>query len=316
MERNGTDPWPDLPYEAWKDTCTTLHLWTQIVGKVRLACTPWVNHSWHVTLYPTARGLTTSSIPHGDRTFDVQFDFLAHELRITTSDDDRTTVELRPRTVADFYRTLMDRLDGLGLHTEIHGSPNELPDPIPFARDEEHRSYDPEAVTRFHRVLTSTARVMSDFRGDFIGKTSPVHFFWGSFDLAVTRFSGRRAPPHPGGIPNLPDWVGREAYSHEVSSAGFWPGGPSFPQPAYYAYAYPSPDALKTRVVRPDAAFWSDEMGEFFLPYDAVRTAERPEETLRAFLDSTYEAVADEAGWDREALEWAPGTRPARPAER
>lgn len=311
-----SETWPALPYEDWKDTYATLHLWTQIVGKVRLARTPWVNHSWHVTLYPTARGLTTSSIPHGRRTFDIQLDFHAHELRVTTSEGDQASVELRPRTVADFYRTLMDRLDALGLHTTIHPRPNELPDPIPFAEDETHRSYDPEAANRFQRALAASARVMSDFRGRFIGKTSPVHFFWGSFDLAVTRFSGRRAPPHPGGIPNLPDWVGREAYSHECCSAGFWPGNDAYPQAAYYAYAYPSPERLKERPVQPDATVWSAEMGEFLLPYEAVRTAADPEATLMRFLQTTYEAVADEADWDRAALEWTPGTRPVRPVDR
>jgi hypothetical protein len=307
---SASGPWPELPYDAWKDTCATLQLWTQIVGKVRLAQTPWLNHSWHVTLYPTPHGLSTSTIPHGRRAFEIEFDLIAHELCITTSDSASAHLELRPRSVADFYHRLMSILDELGLHTDIHGSPNEVVDAIPFAEDEVHGSYDPEYASRFGRITGSSARVLADFRGRFLGKSSPVHFFWGSFDLAVTRFSGRPAPPHPGGVPNLPDWVTREAYSQEVSSAGFWPGAESYPTPIYYSYAYPTPEGLKSRAVRPGAANWSEELSEFVLPYDAVRLAESPENDLMEFLQSTYDAAADLAQWDRKVLEWAPGTRP------
>lgn len=302
--------WPELPYEAWADTCTTLHLWMQIVGKVRLARSPWINHSWHATLYPTARGLTTSPIPHGRRSFQIDFDFIDHRLDVHTTDGGKEHLELRARSVADFHDALMGTLEGLGVGTEIHGSPNEVAEPVPFVDDTRHADYDPDPVNRFWRVLSSTARVFTDFRADFIGKCSPVHHFWGSNDLAVTRFSGRTAPPHPGGIPNLPDWVGREAYSHQVSSAGFWPGGESSPTPIYYAYAYPGPEGYAEATVRPSSAFWSDELSEFVLPYDAVREADDPEATLRAFLGSTYEAAAELADWDRDALEWGDEGRP------
>jgi hypothetical protein len=302
--------WPDLPYAAWKDTCQTLHLWTQIVGKVRLACTPWINHSWHATLYLTTRGLTTSPIPYGDESFEVCFDFQRHELRILHESGSERAVRLEARSVADFYRELLARLGELGLRVEIHEVPNELVAPIPFPEDEVHASYDPEYVRRFWRVLASSARVLSDFRGGFRGKCSPVHFFWGGFDLAVTRFSGRRAPPHPGGIPNLPDWVTREAYSHEVSSAGFWPGNEAAPMAAFYSYAYPTPPGMSEAAVRPASAVWSQELGEFLLPYDAVRKASHPEDVLRSFLGSTYEVAADLAQWDRAELEWGPSGRP------
>jgi hypothetical protein len=310
--RSGTpaDAWPDLPFEAWKDTCATLHMWTQIVGKIRLACTPWINHSWHVTLYVTSRGLTTSPIPHGHRTFQIEFDFVDHQLRISSSDARSATVELRPRSVADFYRYVMARLEDLGLHVVIHGSPNEVVDPIPFGEDETHHAYDALFANRFWQVVASSARVFSDFRGRFLGKCSPVHFFWGSFDLAVTRFSGRRAPPHPGGIPNLPDWIAREAYSHEVSSAGFWPGGDTYPHPIFYSYAYPPPNGFSEGRVRPEAAHWDTTLSEFVLPYDAIRRSPTPDDDLMTFLQSTYEAAADLGGWDRAGLEWPPGERP------
>lgn len=297
------DGWPALPYEPWADTVATLHLWTQVVGKVRLQCAPWVNHSWHVVLYVTPTGLTTSTLCHGDRQFDLEFDFFADRLRIRTGEGERRELVLEPRTVASFHDELLSTLDDMGLGVEIDGMPNELPDPIPFAEDTTHSSYDGDAARRFARALNLSAKVMHEFRARFLGKVSPVHFFWGSFDLAVTRFSGREAPPHPGGFPHLADWVTREAYSHEVYSCGFWPGGESSPAPAYYAYAYPVPDGLAGTKVGPEGAFWSDEMGEWFLPYDVVRNAADPGATLMQFLQESYEAVAGRADWDRDKLE-------------
>ena len=301
------DAWPDLPYEAWKDTCSTLHLWTQVAGKIRLAQTPWLNHSWHVALYVTARGLTTSPIAHGDRLFELAFDFIDHVLLITTNEGDGRRLALRPQTVADFYGAAMSALADMGLPVRINETPNEIPDAIPFSRDLTHVAYDPEYAHRFWRALAQTDRVFKTFSTGFLGKQSPVHFFWGSFDLAVTRFSGRTAPPHPGGVPNLPDAVAREAYSHEVSSAGFWPGGGAIDYPAFYSYAYPEPPGFRMAMLRPDAAFFSEALGEFILPYDAVRTAPDPDAALLAFLESSYEAAATAAGWDRAALECAPG---------
>ena len=298
-----SDPWPALPLEAWSDTCATLHLWTQIVGKIRLAQSPWVNHGWNVTLYVTARGLTTSPIPHGSRTFQIDFDFLVHELRILSSDGGAGTVALRPQSVASFYGRLWNELERLDLPVKINAKPNEVADPIAFAKDERHASYDPEYANRFWRALAQSDRVFKQFRGRFTGKCSPVHFFWGAPDLAVTRFSGRRAPEHPGGIPNLPDAVTREAYSQEVSSCGFWPGGGSIPYPAFYSYAYPEPDGFADSRVAPGEAFYSRELREFILPYDAVRLARSPDDTLLEFLQSTYEAAANLAGWDRKSLE-------------
>jgi hypothetical protein len=295
--------WPPLSYEAWKDTQATLHLWTQIVGKIRLVQTPWTNHSWHVPLYVTARGLTTSPIPYGTRTFEIAFDFLAHELRIRTGDGTMESLQLAPRPVADFYQEVLGRLGALGIDVRIRTMPCEIPDAIPFEADREHASYDAGQATRFWQVLVQADRVLKEFRSRFIGKASPVHFFWGSFDLAVTRFSGRRAPPHPGGVPNLPDWVAREAYSHEVSSCGFWPGGESMPQPVFYAYAYPEPDGFRNAAVRPAAAQYSAPLGEFVLPYEALRRAPSPDAALLEFLQSSYEAAAVQGGWDRAALE-------------
>jgi hypothetical protein len=296
-------PWPPLPYEAWKDTLATLHLWTQMVGKIRLAQTPWTNHSWHVPLYLTARGLTTSPIPYGARTFEIVFDFLAHQLLIHTSDGAVETLPLVPRTVADFHRELFARLRALGLEVRIRTVPCELPEVIPFEQDQEHRSYDADATRRFWQALVQADRVLKQFRARFIGKVSPVHFFWGSFDLAVTRFSGRRAPPHPGGVPNLPDWVAREAYSHEVSSCGFWPGGEPLPRAVFYAYAYPEPEGFKSAAVRPGQARYESGLGEFVLPYDEVRGAASPDAMLLEFLETTYAAAADLGRWDRTALE-------------
>ncbi len=295
--------WPELPLAAWRDTCTTLQLWTQIVGKIRLTLTPWLNHSWHVTLYVTSRGLSTSPIPDGLRSFEIAFDFIDHVLKISASDGTSRQFALAGHSVASFYAAVMAALAELGIHVTIDEIPNELPDPTPFSKDTQHASYDGDAVQRFFQILVNTDRVFKQFRTGFIGKASPVHFFWGSFDLAVTRFSGRRAPRHPGGVPHLPDDVACEAYSHEVSSAGFWPGGGAIDYPAFYSYAYPAPDGFRAAKVRPDAAFFSEALGEFVLPYDAVRTAANPDRALLDFLESTYLAAADTAKWDREALE-------------
>jgi hypothetical protein len=300
-------PWPELPTAAWRETYETLHLWTQIVGKVRLARTPWLNHSWHVALYVTARGLTTSPIPDGVRTFQIDFDLIDHILRISTSDGARRQLALAGQSVASFYSAVMADLTELGIDITIDEMPNELPEPIRFSEDNRHASYDPAAVRRFFQMLANADRVFKQFRTGFIGKASPVHFFWGSFDLAVTRFSGRRAPRHPGGVPHLPDDVACEAYSHEVSSAGFWPGSGAIDYPAFYSYAYPEPAGFRATKVRPEAAFFSEALGEFILPYDAVRLAAQPDQALLEFLQSTYEAAANAAKWDRAALECAPG---------
>jgi hypothetical protein len=298
-----TGLWPQLPFEAWKDTCATLHMWTQIVGKIRRVQTPWVNHSWHVTLYLTARGLTTSPIHCGGRTFEIDFDFIEHRLLIRTSDAAVRTMRLEPRSVADFYRELFEHLSALVLDIRIDPVPNEVVDAIPFEQDTVHASYDAEYANRFWRALLQADRVFKEFRSGFIGKCSPVHFFWGSLDLAVTRFSGRPAPEHPGGIPNCPDWVTRDAYSHEVSSCGFWPGSDAMPYPVFYAYAYPEPAGFSERRVRPDKAGYDAAFREFILPYDDVRQSSSPDATLLEFLQDSYEAAADLGGWDRPALE-------------
>ena len=299
--------WPELPYSAWKDTCATLHLWTQIVGKIRLVRAPWVNHSWHVTLYVSARGLTTSLIPYDDRTFQLEFDFVSHVLRVSADDGSAREVGLFPRSVAEFYADVLRALSELDIHIRIYDMPNEIADPIRFGDDRTHASYDPEYASRFWQILVQVNRVLYDFRSAFIGKCSPVHFFWGSFDLAVTRFSGRRAPLHPGGVPGLPDAVTREAYSHEVSSAGFWPGNDALPHPAFYSYAYPEPPGFAQAKVRPAEAHYNEAFHEFILPYDAVRTADDPDGMLMTFLMSTYEAAASLGKWDRGALECAIG---------
>src|SRR3982075_3638469 len=307
MSRSLQVAWPELPTAAWRDTSETLHLWTQIVGKIRLARTPWLNHSWHVVLYVTARGLTTSPIQDGTRSFQIDFDFIDHDLRISTSDGATRRFALAGKSVAGFYAAVMADLAELGIHIAIDEMPNELPEPICFSQDHRHASYDPDAVRRFFQILVNADRVFKQFRTSFLGKASPVHFFWGSFDLAVARFSGRRAPRHPGGVPHLPDAVACEAYSHEVSSAGFWPGSGAIDYPAFYSYAYPDPAGFRATRVRPDAAFFSEALGEFILPYDAVRTAPQPDQALLDFLQSTYEAAANAAKWDRDALECAPG---------
>jgi hypothetical protein len=303
--------WPALPLAAWTDTKDTLHMWLQIVGKVRLRLTPPINHSWHTTLYVTPRGLTTSLIPHGARSFQIDFDFVDHRLIVAADDGARGGFALKPQTVSDFYRQMMEELARMGLPVRISQRPNEVADAIPFPEDNVHRSYDADAVNRFWRATLQSQRVMGEFRSRFIGKCSPVHLFWGAMDLAVTRFSGRTAPEHPGGIPNLPDGITREAYSHEVSSCGFWPGSAPGDYPAYYAYAYPEPAGFSEASVRPDAAFYHPDLHEFVLPYDAVRVSSTPDETLMAFLQSTYEAAANLGHWDRAALERAAGQRTA-----
>ena len=300
---SNAEAWPSLPLEAWSDTCATLHLWTQIVGKIRLAQSPWINHSWHVTLYVTPRGLTTSPIPYGNRTFQIDFDFIGHELSIQSSDGGVAGLALQPQSVATFYRRLQNEMAKLDLRVNINGKPNEIADPIPFDQDESHKAYDSVYANRFWRVLVQADRVFKEFRARFVGKCSPVHYFWGAPDLAVTRFSGRPAPQHPGGVPHLPDRVAREAYSHEVSSGGFWPGGAPVAYPVFYSYAYPEPSGFASAPIKPGAAFYSKDLREFILPYDAVREAESPDGALLDFLQATYEAAANLANWDRDFLE-------------
>jgi hypothetical protein len=295
--------WPGLPLAEWKDTLDTLHRWTQMVGKTRLALSPPLNHSWHVTLYPTARGLTTSPMPYGDTTLELEFDFIDHNLVARTSGGETRVIPLGPRSVADFYREYMSLLRGLDLEVRIRPVPSEVEDTLPFPEDEEHRSYDPDAVNRCWRILSAAAQVIQRFRGNFIGKCSPVHFFWGGFDLACTRFSGRPAPLHPGGIPNLPDRIAQEAYSHECISAGWWPGGGPVPEPVFYSYSYPEPAGFAEAAVLPGEAYYSKDLREFVLPYETVRHARRPDEKLLQFLQTTFDAGADLGGWDRRALE-------------
>jgi Family of unknown function (DUF5996) len=294
--------WPALPYPAWRDSAATLHLWTQIVGKVRLALTPWVNHSWQVPFYVSARGLGSSPIPYAQEIFEMEFDFLRHRLIVRASWDAQREISLEPQPVDEFYRRVIALLDEMGILVRIVDLPNEIPNALPFSQDQLHRSYDPAAVHAFWRALVQADRLLKLFRSGFLGKVSPVHFFWGSFDLAVTRFSGRAAPLHPGGVPGLPDAVAREAYSHEVSSAGFWPGNEAFPQAAFYSYAYPEPQGFREATVA-RGAYFEKRLGEFILPYEAVRTAEDPDALLLEFLSSTYGAAADAARWDRAALE-------------
>ncbi|NDU74532.1 hypothetical protein GWI34_18115 [Actinomadura sp. DSM 109109] len=290
--------------DDWTATRDTLHMWTQIVGKVRLAHTPLVNHWWNVTLYVSPRGLTTSAIPYGDGAFDVEFDFVDHRLRMRASDGGLREIELAPMPVSRFYDRTMAALRDLGIETRIQARPNEVEPAIPFAEDDQHASYDPEAAHLFWRQLLQAARVLGEFRSRYIGKVSPVHFFWGAMDLACTRFSGREAPEHPGGAPNCGDWVMVEGYSRELSSCGFWPGGGE--EGAFYAYAYPEPAGFADRAVGPSGAFYSRENGQFLLPYEAVREAPDPDGALLEFLQGTYEAAADLAGWDRAALEADP----------
>jgi hypothetical protein len=295
--------WPPLPFAEWKETAATLHMWTQIIGKIRLTQTPWINHSWHVTLYVTSRGLTTSPIPHGLHTFEIRFDLIDHELRILKSDGATRTLKLQAQSVAKFYDAVMKALGDLELPVKINVMPNEVPNPIPFDRDQEHSTYDAEYANRFWRILVQSARVFQQFRSRFCGKCSPVHFFWGSFDLAVTRFSGRPAPPHPGGVPHLPDEITREAYSQEVSSLGFWPGNDAAPLPIFYSYAYPEPPGFADAKIQPAPVSYQPKLREFILPYDIVRSAESPDERLLEFAQSAYDAASTLAGWDRAALE-------------
>ncbi len=299
------NPWPELPLAEWAETCATLQLWTQVVGKIRLAHAPLINHWWQVPLYVTSRGLTTSVIPYGSRAFQLDFDFIDHALIIQTTDGATEKVALTPRSVADFYAEVMGRLRALGLETRIWTMPVEIPDAVRFDQDHAHASYDADYAQRFWRALVDADRVCTKFRAPFLGKVSPVHFFWGSFDLAVTRFSGRSAPKLTSDSPHLGAWVMQEAYSHEVSSCGFWPGNGGYGKPAFYSYAYPEPAGFGDAPVRPDGAAYNRELGQFILPYDAVREATSPDDYLLEFLQSTYAAAADLARWDRAALERA-----------
>lgn len=304
--------WPEIPYAEWRETCSALHLWTQILGKYRLAHTPWINHSWHATLYTTPRGLATGPVPDSGLLVTARLDFCDHVFVAEAEGGARTIFPLQPMSIAEFFAKATDAIRSVGGTPAMHGVPNEVADPVPFESDEAERPYDARAVQRYHRALVKVTRVFELFRTAYLGKVSPVHLFWGSFDLAVTRFSGRPAPVHPGGVPGLPDAVSREAYSHEVSSAGFWPGGGGVEEAMFYSYAYPAPAGFKDRKVEPDAAWFDDKLGEFLLPYDAVRRSSDPEETLLRFLNTTYGAAADTGNWPRSTLECAPG-RPRIP---
>ena len=303
--------WPDIPYKPWAETCAALHLYTQIAGKYRLAHAPWVNHSWQATLYLSGRGLTTGVVPDGAGV-EVAFDLIDHKVIASAGDGRRGRIDLSPMSVADFHKAFTSLIADVGGDPSFHGAPNEVADPVPFLQDVKSRPYDAAPVSRFFMALSSIDRVLKRFRTGFLGKVSPVHLFWGSFDLAVTRFSGRSAPRHPGGVPALPDDVTREAYSHEVSSAGFWPGGGPTDDPAFYCYAYPKPDGFEHARIAPKSAYWHEGAGEFILPYDDVRTSADPEKTLLAFLQSAYDAAADLGAWDRAALD-CPIGEPGRP---
>lgn len=294
--------WPALPLPEWKDTYETLHRWMQIVGKIRLTLSPPMNHWWNTTLYVTPSGLTTSSMTYKGQYLQIDFDFTEHTLLIRTTKGSPKTIVLEPRSVADFYHEVMRNLESLGMPITIWTTPVEVQDRTPFEKDEKHAAYDPEYAQRVWRIMAEANRVLTEFRGRFIGKVSPVHFFWGAFDLAVTRFSGRRAPPHPG-APNMARFVAVEAYSHEVSSCGFWPGGGPVNEPAFYAYAYPEPQGFKDYPIQPQEAFYHKEMGEFLIPYDVVRNAKSPDDVLMTFLQTSYEAAATCAKWDRHSLE-------------
>jgi hypothetical protein len=302
MTATTINQWPELPLAEWKDTYDTVHRWTQIVGKIRLALTPLQNHWWNSTLYVTPRGLTTSAMSYNGRLFQIDFDFIDRLLLIEATDGSVKTITLRSRSVSEFYQETMAALGSLGIHVPIWTTPVEVPDRTPFEQDQKHASYDPEYGQRFWRILAQVSLVFTEFRSRFTGKVSPVHFFWGAFDLAVTRFSGRTAPLHPG-APNCARFVMVEAYSHELSSCGFWPGGGPIDEPVFYAYAYPEPEGFKDYPIQPEEAFYHKEMREFVLPYDVVRNAKSPDKTLLSFLQSTYEAAAMRAKWDRHALE-------------
>jgi hypothetical protein len=299
MTRNA---WPALPLSQWKETYATLHMWTQIVGKIRLALTPMQNHWWNTALYVSPRGLTTSTMHYNGQLLQIDFNFIDHMLVIETTDQPPKTIALQPRTVADFYQNTMDALASLGMPVKIWTTPVEVADRTPFDKDEKHASYDPEYAQKFWRILTQANRVFTKFRCRYSGKVSPIHFFWGAFDLAVTRFSGRMAPSHPG-APNVARFVAVEAYSHEVSSCGFWPGGGPIDEPVFYAYSYPEPNGFSQCPTQPAEAFYHKELGEYLLPYDVVRTAESPDDILLSFLESTYEAAATSGNWDRRLLE-------------
>jgi predicted GNAT family acetyltransferase len=305
--------WPQLDYLSWRETCSALHLYLQIAGKYRLAHTPWINHSWHATFYVTPLGLTSSPIPDGPG-IEILFDLKSHMVVGTCGNGNTASFPLEAMTVADFHARFVGLIEALGGTPTFNGEPNEVPNPVPFVEDDRDRPYDRDAVARFHAALVAIDRVFARFRTGFLGKSSPVHLFWGSFDLAVTRFSGRRAPLHPGGVPALPLAVAQEAYDREVSSVGFWPGGGGIDYPAFYAYAYPAPNGFKAAPVQPDGAFWHDGLAEFILPYEAVQSAPNPEAALMSFLTSTYDAAADLGQWDRDLLECSPGKpRQVRP---
>lgn len=291
--------WPVLDYQKYKNTLATVHLWTQIVGKIRLSNSPWINHSWHVTLYVSARGLTTGSIPYSNGIFQLDLDFISHELIVSSSDGQREIILLYPRSVASFYKELFRKLEQMGIEASIYASPNEVEPAIPFVQDEIHQSYDSDQMNLLWLALVKIEKVFTRFRAGFTGKVSPVHFFWGAFDLAVTRFSGKAAPVHQGGAPNMPDRIMQEAYSHEVSSCGFWPGSEQSPSPAFYSYCYPTPEEFGKQSVQPPEAFYSEEMGEFFLTYEVLQRAEDPEKLLMEFLVTTYKAAAITGSWDR-----------------
>lgn len=295
--------WPELSYEQGKATFATLHMWTQIVGKINLAAAPWINHSWHITQHITPTGLSTLEMPYKNKNFQIDFDFIHHKLKVITSDGELRDFDLEGISVADFYHKIFAVLEDLDIDLKIFTTPVEMENPIPFEKDDKNKSYDKAQVEALLQALLKIQNVLTHMRCDFTGKCSPVHFFWGSFDLAVSRFSGRKAPKHPGGIPHLPDWVAEEAYSHEVASFGFWPGSEALPEAAFYAYLYPEPEGFKTAEVKPKGAYYHKNLSEFILPYNIVQTSDQPEELLSAFMNSTYEAAASLANWDREALE-------------
>jgi hypothetical protein len=308
--RVSTDRWPSLAVDKWTPTRDTLHMWTQIVGKIRMVHMPLINHWWQVPLYVSPRGLTTGAIPYRHAVFDMEFDFVDHVLAIRHSDGSHRSVPLAPKPVAEFYRETLSALDSLGIQSHIVARPNEVDPAIPFADDYQHASYDPDAARTFWQQVVQAQRVIGNFRAFFVGKVSPVHFFWGAMDLACTRFSGRSAPKHPGGAPNCPDWVMVEGYSRELSSCGFWPGGGA--EGAFYSYAYPAPDGFAQYRVEPDTAYFSAELGEFLLPYETVRTADDPDHAVARFLQTTYEAAAVLGDWDRGALEADPNREPSQ----
>ena len=306
LERRSGAAWSQLPTTpAWFDTLETLHLWTQVVGKIRMVQSPWMNHSWSVPLYVSSTGLRTSLVPYGTEAFELAFDFDTHQLELSTTIGRSRWIPLAPKSVAEFYGEVMEAMASVGMPVQINVMPNEIPDAIPFPDDTEHTAYQPDNARTLWRALLDTHRVLTRFRAGYLGKASPVHFFWGSFDLAVSRFSGRLAPPHPGGLPNFPNDVAREAYSHELTSCGFWPGNRSHPQAIFYAYAYPTPEGYSAARVEPDAAFWLDGLGEFALPYEAVASAPDPQAALLSFVESAHAAAAELAGWDRAHLECA-----------